>query len=60
MREGTIVLLDDYHHYPFLEDLDRLFEYEIFEKRRLVISGKGWIVLKIIKKRLFSVLTDIL
>lgn len=52
IREGTIVLLDDYHHYPFLEDLDRLFEYEIFERRRQAVSGKGWIVLEIIKKRL--------
>lgn len=53
IENGTIILLDDYHHYPFLEDLGKLFEYEVIEKRRNINSGKGWVVLKTIEKRLF-------
>lgn len=48
IENGTMVLLDDYHHYPFLEDLGKLYEYEVIEKR---ISNKGWVVLKIVGKK---------
>jgi hypothetical protein len=44
---NTIVLIDDYHHYPFLDDLSRLFDYEICEKRNYKFSNKGWVVLRI-------------
>ncbi len=45
---GTLILLDDYHHYPFLEDLNTLFDFRILEERRYTYSNKGWVVLQII------------
>lgn len=54
IEKGTIILLDDYHHYPFLDDLSRLFNYEILHQRRYKSSNKGWVVLTIGDKRLNS------
>ncbi len=50
IENGTLILIDDYHHYPFLEDLSKLFIYEIIEKRNYIHSNKGWVVLRIIDK----------
>lgn len=50
INKGTLVLLDDYHHYPFLEDLNKLFKFEILEERKYNHSNKGWVTLKIIEK----------
>ena len=52
IEEGTLILLDDYHHYPFLDDLNKLFEYQILEKRNYVHSNKGWVVLSILKQKI--------
>jgi hypothetical protein len=51
IESGTLILLDDYHHYPFLEDLGKLYKYEVVEKRRYLHSNKGWVVLKIVEKK---------
>lgn len=48
IESGTLILLDDYHHYPFLEDLKALFNFRILEERRYAYSNKGWVVLQII------------
>lgn len=50
IENETLILLDDYHHYPFLDDLGMLFRYEIFYKRNYSHSNKGWAVLKIVEK----------
>ncbi len=50
IEKGTLILIDDYHHYPFLEDLSKIFMYEIIEKRNYIHSNKGWVILKIIDK----------
>jgi hypothetical protein len=54
IENGTVILLDDYHHYPFLEDLNKLFDFDILEKRRYTYSNKGWVVLKITGKTSLS------
>jgi hypothetical protein len=43
---GTIILLDDYNHYPFVDDLQKIFKVE-----SLVLEdsySKKWILLKVI------------
>lgn len=47
---GTLILVDDYHHYPFLDDLGRLFKYDVLEERQYQNSNKGWVVLRVIEK----------
>ncbi|WP_395783318.1 hypothetical protein [Aquirufa sp.] len=48
IKPGTLILVDDYHHYPFLDDLKRLFKFDILEERRYQNSNKGWVVLRIV------------
>ena len=48
IKNGTIVLMDDYHHYPFLDDMGKIFTYEIIEKRKYKHSNKGWVVVKVL------------
>lgn len=50
IKNGAIVLIDDYHHYPFLEDLGKLFKFEILEERTYKFSNKGWVILRILNK----------
>ena len=45
---GQLILIDDYHHYPFLDDLSRLFKYEIIDQRNYQMSNKGWTIVKIV------------
>ena len=47
LRLGTIVLMDDYHHYPFLMDMTRIFDYEILERHKHRFSNKGWALMRI-------------
>jgi hypothetical protein len=48
IQRGTIVMIDDYHHYPFLDDAAKVFTYEVIEQRIYKYSNKGWTVLKIL------------
>jgi len=50
IKPGTLILVDDYHHYPFLDDLGRLFKFTILEERRYLHSNKGWVVIQVIAK----------
>lgn len=50
INPGTLILVDDYHHYPFLDDLGRLFKYDVLEERQYQNSNKGWVVLRVIEK----------
>ncbi len=45
--DHAIVLIDDYHHYPFVDDLGMLFQYDIIMERRYVHSNKGWVVIQL-------------
>ncbi len=47
LRPGTIVLMDDYHHYPFLKDMARIVDYEMLESHRHRFSNKGWALMRI-------------
>lgn len=51
IRPGTIVLMDDYHHYPFLKDMARIFDYEILESHKHRFSNKGWALMRITDTR---------
>jgi len=51
LRSGTIVLMDDYHHYPFLKDMARIVDYEILESHRHRFSNKGWALMRITDMR---------
>jgi len=48
--KGTIILIDDYFHYPFLDDLGLLFNYEVIEEKIFNLSKKGYVVLRILDK----------
>lgn len=47
LRPGTIVLMDDYHHYPFLKDMARIVDYEMLESHKHRFSNKGWALMRI-------------
>ncbi|OGI08687.1 MAG: hypothetical protein A2Y40_05270 [Candidatus Margulisbacteria bacterium GWF2_35_9] len=49
MKPGLLVLMDDFDHYPFLDDLSKLCKYTILEKRKYKTSIKAWVVLRIEK-----------
>lgn len=48
IRTGTLILIDDFHHYKFLDDLSRIFSYREIEKRKYKYSNKGWVLLRIV------------
>lgn len=48
IKVGTVILLDDYNHYPFLDDLRNIADFEIIQERVYNYSNKAWIVLEII------------
>jgi hypothetical protein len=50
IKDDAIVLIDDYHHYPFLEDLGKVFNFEVLEERTYTFSNKGWVIIKILNK----------
>lgn len=50
IKSGTLILVDDFHHYPFLDDLGRLFKFDILEERQYQHSNKGWVVLRVTEK----------
>lgn len=45
-KPGTLVLIDDFDHYPFLEDLGKLFQYEELYLER--VNGKHWVLVRLI------------
>jgi len=45
LHEGSIVLLDDFDHYPFLQDLGRLFLYE--ELFREIRGEQRWVLIQL-------------
>lgn len=47
IEKDTIILLDDFNHYPFVDDLKKLFNVEI--KNCENSYSKKWILLKVIK-----------
>jgi hypothetical protein len=52
LRENSLVLIDDFNHYPLLAECSRLFDYE--EIQRSTLSGKAWVVLRVLKRRCAS------
>jgi hypothetical protein len=48
LKINSIILIDDYDHYPFLENLGYLYNYEILQKSQTKI--KKWILVKITEK----------
>lgn len=48
IKPGTIVLLDDYTHYPFLDDLKQVYDFEILKLSDK--PTKSWIIVKVIGK----------
>jgi len=45
LHEGSIVLVDDFDHYPFLQDLGRLFLYE--ELFREIRGEQRWVLIQL-------------
>ncbi len=54
IKEDCLVLMDDFDHYPFLHDLNRLFEFEILRQSKDEVTN--WILLRIKARR--EVLSD--
>ncbi len=48
IKTGSLILVDDYHHYPFLDELNSAFNVEIIEERRYRHSNKGWALAKVL------------
>lgn len=45
LRPGSLILIDDFDHYPFLEDLGLLFRYtELYMER---VTGKHWVLVRL-------------
>ena len=40
------ILIDDFDHYPFLDDLARIFKFKIVEKK-FANDGKRWALVRI-------------
>lgn len=49
LKINSYILIDDYDHYPFMEDLGRLFKFEILQKSQTKI--KKWILVQITEKK---------
>ena len=48
IAKGTYILIDDYHHYPFLPQLKQTFNVEVLIERRYKHSNKGWVLARVI------------
>ncbi|MCW8877700.1 MAG: hypothetical protein OQJ89_04035 [Kangiellaceae bacterium] len=46
--KGTYILIDDYHHYPFLPQLQELYNVEVIVEKRYQHSNKGWVLAKVV------------
>ena len=44
LLKGTIILIDDYDHYPFLSDLEKISSFKIIEEKKYKHSNKAWIL----------------
>lgn len=51
LAEGSIVLIDDYNHYDFVEKFSLFFEHELLIKHE-GSSGKRYVILKVLKCKL--------
>lgn len=48
ISKGTYILIDDYHHYPFLPQLKNIFNVEVLIERRYKHSNKGWVLARVV------------
>ncbi|WP_149453535.1 hypothetical protein [Pasteuria penetrans] len=48
LREGSLVLIDDFDHYPFLDDLRSIFVVE--EQYREIVEESRWVLVRIVKR----------
>lgn len=49
LRENSLVLIDDFNHYSFMQEFARLYRYE--EVYRSTLSGKSWIILRVVERQ---------
>jgi hypothetical protein len=45
LKEDAYILIDDYHHYPFLQDASRVFDYEVIYKES--IGEQKWALIRL-------------
>lgn len=45
VKPGGLILIDDFDHYPFLEDLGKILAYE--ELCRELVNGKNWVLVRV-------------
>lgn len=46
LKPNALILIDDFDHYPFLDDLARIFKFKIVEKK-FTNDGKRWILVRV-------------
>ena len=46
LKPNAWMLIDDFDHYPFLDDLAKIFRFKIVEKE-LANNGKRWVLLRL-------------
>jgi hypothetical protein len=49
LKINSIILIDDFDHYPFLEDLEKLFKIKVLQKCQTIV--KKWILVQITDKK---------
>jgi len=49
IKPGTIILIDDFDHYPFIYDISKLFVFDVLYASN--IGKKHWIIIRIEEKR---------
>jgi hypothetical protein len=45
ITDDAYILIDDYHHYPFIQDAERLFNFEVIYKQ--AIGEQKWILIRL-------------
>jgi len=48
LKPGSIVLIDDFNHYPFLDDLSKVFEYKVIKEFKSPFKRKSWTLLRLV------------
>jgi hypothetical protein len=45
LKDNAIILIDDYNHYPFLEDMEKVYTFEVLHRSHKL--GKAWCIVQI-------------